>query len=529
MKRWMVSVLASMLCLLVVMGCNRGGCGCKRSVDVEVPEVSALDELRIEIADLKIEQGRDAAIARMKELLKDPAKAEFKPNLVEWLLDELLREDAIGVVQDAFLEVAVGDDQVAAAGFGRVLTASTTTNVADVVVWYDKVLASGITDEAKAYVWPLRARAYIDSGTLDSVAFRVGEIVALEPPHLGVRALQGITGEGMRNRDYAGLSAIVAATREAAPDRADLVELLLGVEADVLLGQGDLPAVETLLLKSAESMGDAAVAGRTVSLVKMATDTGAADLAERVIKWVVASAEVRPRTRDKVMTKWIGMVSAGQKPGAFLDRVRQALSVGCPPGQVLVPFRNGFYAIMATRNKQHQDASLALADQFRDSEDVSASLGQSVGLMLLDGAFYMNDFRRAYEIVDAGIPGHDEAWHVEIKDKVGAHLALQEGRPEDAIALFRRHMDRVLAWEAPVTNPETGTSMIKEAVMGFNEKRIGDIYAAMPGRGEDAQAAYARARDWYTKALEVLEPDSREYKDAAAEMAQVPAPPAATE
>ena len=54
MKRWMVSVLASMLCLLVVMGCNRGGCGCKRSVDVEVPEVSALDELRIEIADLKI-------------------------------------------------------------------------------------------------------------------------------------------------------------------------------------------------------------------------------------------------------------------------------------------------------------------------------------------------------------------------------------------------------------------------------------------------------------------------------------------
>jgi len=525
----MMSVLASVLCLLVVMGCNRGGCGCKKEIEIEVPEVSALDQLRIEIADIKIEQGRDAAIARMRELLKDPAREAFRPNLTDWLLDELLREESIGAAQDAFLEVAAGDDQFAAAGFGRIMQASTTTNTADLAVWYDKILASGITDEAKAYVWPLRARTYVESGALDPVAFRVGEVLALQPAHLGVRALQGILNEGMRNREYAGLTAILAATREAAPDRADLVQLMLGVEIDVLQGQGDLPAVEALLLKSAEALGDVAVAGRTVSLVKMATETGAADLAARVIEWVVASAEARPRTRDKVMTKWIGMLPAGQKPGEFLARVRQALDVGCPPGQVLVPFRNGFYAIMATRNKQHQDACLTLAEQFRDSDDVDASLGQSVGLMLLDGAFYMNDFKRAYEIVSAGIPGHDEAWHVEIKDKVGAHLALQEGRPEDAITLFRKHMDRVLAWEAPVTNPETGTRMIKEAVMGFNEKRIGDIYAAMPGRGEDAQAAYARARDWYTKALEILEPDSREHKDAAAEMAQVPAPPAATE
>lgn len=522
MKRWMVSALASMLCLLVVMGCNRGGCGSKR--EVEIPEVSALDQLRIEIADLKIEQGRDAAMARMKELLKDPAKAEFKPNLIEWLLDELLREDTIAVVQDTFLEVAAGDEQVAQVGFGKVTSVSATTNAADLVVWHDKVLASGITDEAKAYVWPLRARAYVASDEFDSVAFRVGEVLALQPPHLGARAFQGIISEGLRGNKHAGLMALVSAARESAPDRTDLTQLLLGVEADVLLGQGDLSAVEALLLKHADAMGDAAVAGRAVSLVKMASDSNDADLAKRMIAWVAASAEARPRTRDKVMTKWIAMLPAGQDPGEFLDRVKQALDVGCPAGQVLVPFRNGFYAIMSTRNKERQTACLNLAETFRTSEDVTASLGQSVGLMLLDGAFYMNDFRRAYDLVVAGIPGQDEEWHVEIKDKVGAHLALQEGRPEDAITLFRKHMDRVLAWDAPVTNPESGTSMIKEAVLGFNEKRIGDIYATMAGRGEDAKAAYGRAREWYKKALDILDKDSREYKDAAAELAQVPGP-----
>jgi len=110
-------------------------------------------------------------------------------------------------------------------------------------------------------------------------------------------------------------------------------------------------------------------------------------------------------------------------------------------------------------------------------------------------------------------------------DKVGAHLALQENRPEDAVALFRKHMERVLAWTAPVMNPENGAKMIKEAVMGFNEKRIGDIYAGMEGRGEDAQAAYGRARNWYQKALELLEPDSLEHKQATAELAAVPAAP----
>ncbi len=49
-----------------------------------------------------------------------------------------------------------------------------------------------------------------------------------------------------------------------------------------------------------------------------------------------------------------------------------------------------------------------------------------------------------------------------------------------------------------------------------------DIYAGMEGRSAAASAAYARARDWYQKAMASFESDSLEYKSAAAELAEVP-------
>ncbi len=83
-------------------------------------------------------------------------------------------------------------------------------------------------------------------------------------------------------------------------------------------------------------------------------------------------------------------------------------------------------------------------------------------------------------------------------------------------------MERVNAWTDPVINPTNGARMTREAVLGFNEKRIGDIYNGMEGHADDAQAAYLRARDWYTKAIASFEEGSIEYKLAVEELSMVP-------
>jgi hypothetical protein len=83
-------------------------------------------------------------------------------------------------------------------------------------------------------------------------------------------------------------------------------------------------------------------------------------------------------------------------------------------------------------------------------------------------------------------------------------------------------MARVDAWTEPVINPANGAGMTREAVLGFNEKRIGDIYSKMEGHAEDAAAAYLRSREWYNKAIAAAKPGSIERKIAEKELAQVP-------
>ncbi len=519
MKQWTRTVMVSVLGLAVLTGCNRGGCG--RKPQGEVPETAMIDQLRIEIADLKIEQGRDAAIVRMKGMIQDPALAEYKASLTEWLLDEYLREESVEATQDAYLALAAMDDEFARLGFRKIMDASTATDAEATAAWYDKILAAPVSDAMKAYVWQRRAEAYAESGSIAPCVARLDEILALGSPEQNLAIVGSVAGAGLKISDYAGLDALLAAVRDRGAERQDLLQRMLVLEADMLLQQDKLAEAETFLNANADALGDGSLKTAVLRLLAKADAT----MAARLVAAAYAAGDTRPVTRDAVASSWIRMASTAQQREAFLARAGEALDSGCPPPRVVSVFKDGFYMVMTSRDAALQTRCTALARRLNDSLPEEDRARQTLSLMLLDGAFYVQDFKQALAVIEGGVHGYDEQWHAEMTDKVGAHLALQENRPEDAVALFRKHMERVLAWTAPVMNPENGAKMIKEAVMGFNEKRIGDIYAGMEGRGEDAQAAYGRARNWYQKALELLEPDSLEHKQATAELAAVPAAP----
>jgi hypothetical protein len=521
MKQWMAAVTVVVLTLGIFSGCGRkADDGSASGGD---PEVPASELLRAEIADLKLSSGRDTAIERMKALIADPEQQEFKPNLVEWLLEECLMEDAVEDVQDVYLELAAGDEDVARMGFRQIMHASTSTNAATAVAWYEKVLAAPVSDDMKSHVWQLRTRAYSDAGSILPVADRLSEILALASPEQSLGVISSVARIGLSSKDYAGLAALLAAVKQDAAEREDLMHLALTVDADVLLQQGKLAAAAAFLSANADALGDKALSTRAKSLLAAAVSASDNPLAECVVSAALAAGAERPMTRDTVALSWISIAEKGQQHDAFLTRVAAALDAGCQESRVASAFGSGFYKVMMVRDPAFQTRCLELGERLAAADDLSDGQRQSLTLMQLDGAFYASDFARAYAIIESGVPGHDDVWHVEMKDKVGAHLALQEGRPEDAIGLFKKHMARVDAWEAPVVNPENGAKMTRQAVLGFNENRIGDIYAGMDGRAADASAAYARARDWYQKAIADAEPDSIESKLAADELAQIPA------
>ena len=74
-----------------------------------------------------------------------------------------------------------------------------------------------------------------------------------------------------------------------------------------------------------------------------------------------------------------------------------------------------------------------------------------------------------------------------------------------------------------MVNPATGEPANKNAVLGLNEKRIGDILARM-GKADTAATAYKRARERYQQALAELDPDSIGWREARQELEAVPKP-----
>ena len=107
------------------------------------------------------------------------------------------------------------------------------------------------------------------------------------------------------------------------------------------------------------------------------------------------------------------------------------------------------------------------------------------------------------------------------RNKLGAHLAIEEGRTDDAVAMFRDFMKHVETWTDATVDPSTGIAHTREMSLGFNAKRIGNIYRDA-GRAEEAAKAYAEARDYFDQAMKGTEEGSKEAAYIEKEMAELP-------
>jgi hypothetical protein len=529
MKHLFAGISAVVLSCLCFCGCGRNDADDSDVGEepVSAVEVSRADLLRAELDALKLKDGRAAVIARMNALLKDAEAAEVKAYVTNWLLDEYLVEDALSDVQDLYLTLAAGDSEVARMGFRKISSASYSTNTADTVVWYEKILSAPVEDELKAFIWRSRVSLYRDAGSVAPAVARLDEFMGFESAGLSQSVCQSLADAALGLKDYASIDTLIKAIRGSHADDETWQQLALMVEADALLDKGQLVELDALLAAQAALLGDAALSGRSETLLVAAVTQGADAIVARVVESALAGGAEFPRTLSRVALKWVQLAVSAKDSTAFLERTEQVLKTELPVSRLSSVITSGYYMAMQENDAALQKRASTLVASIAAKDGLPDPARQGLELMLLDDAFYASDFKRAMSLLEKGITGHDEDWHTELKDKVGAHLALEEGRHEDAIKLFRTHMARVEAWEQPVINPEDQTKMIKEAVLGFNEKRIGDIYSEMGSRSKDAKEAYARARVWYQMALSELEPDSAEHATATAELALVPAAPEA--
>lgn len=524
MKRTVMTMVLVGAVAGLLAGCRRD----RQETVTDVPEEALqllLEASLAEISSLQETQGDAAAAARMREMLSQPGYTDIRGPLAQRLLDTLQASgDAEGVLT-AYLLFCAADAPMAEAGFQTAIQAAMQDENPQVRgERVDLLIATAsLPLSLRTAAWQYRIEVYAQAGSIAGVAARVGEIMDSDVASAARTVFATAFSQGMQIADYAGIETLLAAVEARAGGNADLAVLVQLSRGELMLAQDKPEAAWDHYVAQADLISDSELSRRLPAVLKAAKRLELPELSARVVEAAYQRGEAFPLTRDAAASSAVREAADSGRIDVLLAATQMALEQGAKVSRFYHGFSRGFYAMIQKATAEEQKAVDDLLRRLSQAPAAEEAILGMIASARLDVAFFAQDFKAALSIVDAGVPGFDEKWHEELHDKVSAHIAQQEGRHEDAVALYQKHMERVSAWEQPVINPENGQQMIKEVVLGFNEKRIGDIWSAVPGREGDAAAAYARAHEWYGKALEILEKDSPEHAEAVAELAAVPA------
>lgn len=483
----------------------------------------AFNALRTELMELHAAGDTNAILARLKVAMDEAPLAPMQDRLFVWWLAQKVERGDIEDARAAYLKVMREKPQHALMAFNVIPAFYDRTSQPEALLdWLDELADLTTDTDLLTRTWDALLRVYASQAQFDVVAARVPELLDSVPDDVQRhRLLQQVVRSAIRAKRFDAAHAVLDAVREQAPLSDELAQFITMASVDLLLAQEHTDEAAHVLWEAADTVPDTALAAPFRRLMRARLDSGDDEAVARLVRRAINDLGDKRTSRDVLLSVWVRAAGTSGDHREFLSRLERSLDAKVDLGRLLGAFEEGFYAIMSVGTPALQQDCITLLDRMRavpyDRDTVLARLA----LLRLDAAFYRKDFGTALKVIHKGVPGYDDAWHEVLSNKISAHLALQEGRHEDAIRHFRAHMETVSDWEDPERDPETGLMMVKEAVLGYNEKRIGDIYASID-RHDKAKAAYQAARDWYEKALQEVDADSEEYKGYRQELAAVP-------
>jgi hypothetical protein len=524
------SVILALALSVMLSGCGRRSEQVDESrAGSEEAKVDPADEafelLRQELIGLQETGDRASLIARLRAALEDEILERYDGTIFAWLLGELsATEEGLAEARALYMAAASENEDRLRSAYGIIDNAYLRMEDKEgVLALCTELLGKSIPQDISTRVWMRLCQIQIEADDFNACVEQVPTIVRTLSPVNAERVLWMTANMLLEKKAFGPLREVLTAVESQKVTDERLLRFILLAKVDMVLAEGNFAAARDLLMTEWASLPDGDLGRRMSLLIESFAAAGAKDDVDALARTVLKEMAGKKVTQRRVITTWIKGATGVGDYDRFVQRVSESLGGGVSIDVLLSPFEAGFYAIMSNGTDAQKDACVALVEDLRsalpaDDEQHAPRLA----MLLLDGAFYREDFERAMAVIDAGIPGQDEDLHTVLRNKVTAHLALVEGRTDDAVAAFRRHMDTVEGWKQPQVNPESGVMMYKEAVLGFNEKRIGDIYTAAD-RAAEAKTAYASAREYYALALALVKEDSDEHRLYTSELAEIPA------
>lgn len=231
----------------------------------------------------------------------------------------------------------------------------------------------------------------------------------------------------------------------------------------------------------------------------------------------VYNATDKPRATDYAAGKWIEVCFAEDKktlPANLAALKKTTVS----PDQIASIFDRYFYEVAADTAIIKELCQMG-PELIKGCSD--ENIQNSLKVKILDGAFIIEDYDLAVSMLEAGIPGKDQAWHDMSLPKVKAHRAQARKQPREAVKHYREFME---CWNTSdkeeELDPTSGIAYSKEWILARNASRIAEILSSIPDEAE-ALKAREEAKAYFKVAIEKAKDDAAALKLVTEEAAKL--------
>lgn len=462
-------------------------------------EPNPLFDLFYKVDDLLTAGDTEAATDMIIGALDDAQYAKYRTDLATVVQRFLLYTKQDTKARELFLETVRTEPETARPGFELIYSYyRNMDDPASALAWARELLEQPLPDDMKRQATGWLLNGLLDAGDEDGFFAELPRLNDYEPDQACAVASEMCKSAYNREK-YDLLAREIAAFREAPYGKEPAMErTILLYDKLTKAAQGDWSGVESDFAQVLSTLDETDLRFLLRRVLSTARQQSHADVADRLAESVLRSEACKgyDNLRSIAAREWVSL-GVESDPASLPDRAAALRALGLPANVVLSTISRHFYTILD--NLPIVRRIIVEFDELRPLlEDDSRR--NSLDSLMLDAAFVTEDYARALKVVEEGIPDRDETWHAMTRTKLGAHIALQKGDVDEAVRNFRAFMDIVAQSTETTTDPTSNVIHTPESILGFNAKRIGDIYSGA-GRAEEAAKAYAEARDYYVKAL----------------------------
>ncbi len=466
--------------------------GCKPSAEkqamLEQKLNQEVDDLFAKIQDLQSQGRLDEALELAESGLRNSKYEAHKPRFFSQKVELLLALDKDATAGDLVINTWQSEPQLARAVFGWVHNYYQQKNNQEAAqAWCKRLLALGtaLPEELRHQVLNWLLNSAFARADLNAVKSCIDDIIRLTPPGVAVSLLQDTLSGQISAGQHALVTPLIAYLDQKTPGDPAYRQLTALLNMRIILATGNWPQYPRAFDTCVAQLSDAQLQPLTRQIYGTLQKADRRDLLEQSSKQIIFNATTKTNSVNLAARVWVESGIAVDKK-LFPERLSALLDAHISPVQVGALFDRHFYDMV---NDLSIIRSLCTLGERILAASNDENTVNNLKVKILDGAFIVDNFDLAVQMLEQGIPGKDKLWHDMSLPKVKAHRALAQKKPREAVAFFREFMNAWLSSKQEEEyDPTSGIAYSREWILGRNANRIANILESIPDQAEAAKA-----------------------------------------